>query len=297
MPPKTFDHNGSSAKADMSVSRRTLMKAGLGVTAAGFLLRGRTLPAFAKDNPALGTFPAGTTGSSVFVGGVMPLTGPYSSSGKDMQLGFELAIDHLNNGSRVTEQIPTLKKGKGVLGKKIEFQVADSETKPDTAIQAATRFIRDNKAIMLTGGISSAVSIAMQKLGTARARHLHGRQQRLQRHHRQGLPAIRLPRPAVGLYGREGASAGARQGARQRPQGRLPGARLHLRPQRLRLDEGVHRKSRMEDGGRAARAARHHGLSAPTSSISPTAAPTSSSMWRSARTRSPRPSRPSSSAS
>ena len=165
MPQKTFDHDGSSANADISVSRRTLVKAGFGATAAGFLLRKGTLPAFAKDNPALGTFPAGTIGSSVFVGGAMPLTGPYASSGKDMQLGFELAIEHLNNGSRVTEQIPTLKKGKGVLGKKLESQVADSETKPDTAIQAATRFIRDNKAIMLTGGISSAVSIAMQKLG------------------------------------------------------------------------------------------------------------------------------------
>ena len=32
-------------------------------------------------------------------------------------------------------------------------------------MQAATRFIRDNKAIMLTGGVSSAESIAMMKLG------------------------------------------------------------------------------------------------------------------------------------
>ncbi|MGA8079161.1 MAG: ABC transporter substrate-binding protein, partial [Xanthobacteraceae bacterium] len=61
--------------------------------------------------------------------------------------------------------IPSLKKGGGVLGKKIEFQVADSETKPDPAVQAATRFIRDNKAIMLTGTVNSAVSIAVEKLG------------------------------------------------------------------------------------------------------------------------------------
>jgi branched-chain amino acid transport system substrate-binding protein len=147
------------------LSRRSLMKAGLGVTAAGLLLRETALPAFAANYPALGTFPAGTTSGNIFIGGVMPLTGPYSSSGKDMQLGFELAVDHLNNGSRVTDAIPTLKKGKGVLGKKITSQVADSETKPDVAIQAATGFIHDNNAIMLTGGISSAVSIAMQKLG------------------------------------------------------------------------------------------------------------------------------------
>ena len=165
MPTKPYDRNRSSAKSGISVSRRTVMKAGLGVTAVGFLLPKIIRPAWAKDYPSLGTFPAGSSGSSVFVGGVMPLTGPYSSSGRDMQLGFELAMEHLNNGGRVTEQIPTLKKGNGILGKKIEFQVADSETKPDTAVQAATRFIRDNKAIMLAGGISSAVSIAMQKLG------------------------------------------------------------------------------------------------------------------------------------
>ncbi len=65
----------------------------------------------------------------------------------------------------MTEQIPSLKKGGGVLGKKLEYQVADSETKPDTAVQAMTRFIRDNKAIMCTGGVASNESIAMMKLG------------------------------------------------------------------------------------------------------------------------------------
>jgi branched-chain amino acid transport system substrate-binding protein len=165
MPHKPFDPNGSSAKANLTVSRRALMKAGVAAAATGFLLRNATLPAFATDYPALGTFPAGSSGSSIFVGGVMPLTGPYSASGKDMQLGFELAVEHINNGSRVTEQIPSLKAGKGVLGKKIEFQVSDSETKPDSAVQAATRFIRDNKAIMLAGGVSSAVAIALEKLG------------------------------------------------------------------------------------------------------------------------------------
>jgi branched-chain amino acid transport system substrate-binding protein len=147
------------------LSRRSLVKAGLGVTAAGLFLPKVTLSAFAEDHPALGSYPAGTSGSSIFVGGICPITGPYSASGKDMQLGFQLAIDHLNNGSRITDAMPSLKKGGGLLGKKIESQVADSETKPDTAVQAATRFIRDNKAIMLTGGVSSAESIAMQKLG------------------------------------------------------------------------------------------------------------------------------------
>ena len=85
----------------LALSRRKLVQAGLGATAAGFLLRGGA-PVLAAENAALGTYPAGTSGSSVFVGGVMPLTGPYSSSGKDMQLGFELAVEHLNNGNPIT---------------------------------------------------------------------------------------------------------------------------------------------------------------------------------------------------
>jgi ABC-type branched-subunit amino acid transport system substrate-binding protein len=153
-------------KADAGFSRRTFVQAGLGATAAGVLLKsGVAQAAMKKHHPALGTYPAGITKTSVFVGGVMPLTGPYSGSGKDMKDGFDLAVKHLNEGSAITEHIPTLRHHKGVLGKKIESAVADSETHPNPAIQAATRFIRNNKAIMLTGGVSSAVSIALEKLG------------------------------------------------------------------------------------------------------------------------------------
>ena len=85
------------AKTRCVISRRSLMKVGLGVSATGFLLRGITRPALAEMKfPTLGTFPAGVSANQVFVGGVMPLTGPYSSSGRDMQLGFELAVDHIN---------------------------------------------------------------------------------------------------------------------------------------------------------------------------------------------------------
>ncbi len=84
----------------LSMSRRSLMKGGLGLTAAGFLLPGTAGWALAqKSYPGLGTFPVGSSGSAIFIGGVMPLTRPYSASGKDMRLGFELAVNHLNIGS------------------------------------------------------------------------------------------------------------------------------------------------------------------------------------------------------
>jgi branched-chain amino acid transport system substrate-binding protein len=157
-----FPRGGDRGNA-FALTRRTLMHAGVGAVAAAVALS-RNTAAWGKENwPAIGTFPGGVHANSVFVGGVMPFTGPYSASGKDMQRGFELAIEHLNHGSRVTEKLPTLKHGNGVLGKKIEYALADSETDPNTAVQAATRFIHDNQAMMITGGVSSAVAIALEK--------------------------------------------------------------------------------------------------------------------------------------
>ena len=80
------------------------------VIAAGALTGLQLLPgalrnAFAQGYPALGNFPAGTEGDSVFVGVSVPLTGAYSAEGKDQQLGFELAFEHLNSG-RLAGKIP-----------------------------------------------------------------------------------------------------------------------------------------------------------------------------------------------
>lgn len=118
--------------------------------------------AHAQSYPRLGNFPAGVEGSSVFVGVSVPLTGAFSAEGKDEQLGFELAFEHLNSG-RLAGKIPELK-GKGVLGKTITFGVIDTEAKPEPAIQGQTRFLKNNKAILMTGCFSSAVTVALGKL-------------------------------------------------------------------------------------------------------------------------------------
>jgi ABC-type branched-subunit amino acid transport system substrate-binding protein len=116
-----------------------------------------------KSYPALGTFPAGVAGDTAFVGITVPLTGPYSSDGKDQQYGNELAIEHLNHGGGLVKKIPTLS-GRGVLGKRLTYKVADSQTQPNTAVEAQTRFIHQNQAIVMAGGLSSAVSVALEKL-------------------------------------------------------------------------------------------------------------------------------------
>ena len=139
-------------------SRRTLLKAGAAISAMPLV---NVSSGFAQET--IGNYPAGTSGSSVFVGLTNPLTGPYSGEGDDMQKGYKLAIEHLNNGGGLVGKIKTLS-GKGVLGKKIEYKIADTQTQPDPAVQAATNFITNNKAIMISGSVSSAEAIALEKV-------------------------------------------------------------------------------------------------------------------------------------
>jgi branched-chain amino acid transport system substrate-binding protein len=117
----------------------------------------------AKSYPPLGTFPAGVSGDTAFIGVTVPLTGPYSSEGQDQQYGNELAIEHLNHGGGLVDKIKTLS-GRGVLGKRLVYKIADSQTQPNTAVEAQTRFIHQNHAILMAGGLSSAVSVALEKL-------------------------------------------------------------------------------------------------------------------------------------
>lgn len=141
--------------------RRSLVLSAAAASGLG-LLPGAMRDARAQSFPPLGNFPAGTEGSSVFVGVSVPLTGAFSAEGKDQQLGFELAFEHLNSG-KLAGKIPELK-GKGVLGKTITFGVVDTEAKAESAIQGQTRFLRNNKAILMTGCYSSAVTVALGKL-------------------------------------------------------------------------------------------------------------------------------------
>jgi branched-chain amino acid transport system substrate-binding protein len=155
----------TGAEPCFSVTRRSLLKTGLGVGAAGLLMPLTAPRVWAKSYPSMGTFPAGVEGKTVFAAGVFPLTGPYASLGGDERNGFELVVEHLNRGSKVTEAVPSLRKGGGVLGKKVIFGVADSQTHSGPAVEAATRFISDNKAMVVTGAISSAIAVALEELG------------------------------------------------------------------------------------------------------------------------------------
>ncbi len=142
-------------------TRRQVVLSGAGLfagTALGGVPAGR-----AEDYPAIGTYPAGSAGDTVFIGITVPATGTYAVPGEDERKGFELAVEHLNAGDALIRQISPLTKT-GVLGKQVKAGYADSEAKPNTAVQAQTRFISENKAVMIAGSVSSAVAVALNKL-------------------------------------------------------------------------------------------------------------------------------------
>ncbi|WP_322513991.1 ABC transporter substrate-binding protein [Rhodopseudomonas palustris] len=144
----------------MQFDRRQLLLGGVGA-AAGLALPGR---AFAQSPATIGTFPAGVSADSVFVGLTIPLTGVFSGDGGDLKLGYELAIAQINAGGDIPQKWGL--KGKGVLDRQIRYKVSDTEGKPNLDVQSATQFIQRDKAIMVSGSVSSASAIALEELGS-----------------------------------------------------------------------------------------------------------------------------------
>jgi ABC-type branched-subunit amino acid transport system substrate-binding protein len=158
MKSKIFEQELNSA-----VSRRTLLQGSAALVGGVLLPGGMIMPAFADDKPAIGTWPAGSSGSSITIGATVPRTGTYAVQGEDELKGMELAVEHLNSGHELMKKLSP-KTTKGVLGKEVKLVVADSGAKPNEAVQAQQRFISENKVVMMTGSTSSAVAVALNKL-------------------------------------------------------------------------------------------------------------------------------------
>lgn len=145
-----------------SQGRREFLRTSLAI-AGGLALPGFAGRAFAAAYPPIGTYPAGTSGKSVFIGITVPRTGTYAVQGEDELKGYQLAIEHINSGHPLIKKISPKTK-KGVLGKQLTYGVSDSAAKPNLAVQAQQRFISENKAVLMTGSTSSAVAVALNKL-------------------------------------------------------------------------------------------------------------------------------------
>lgn len=147
------------------MSKTTLTRRGLLKTGAGLALPTIfTGAAWAASHTGFTNSPGD---SSVTLGFNVPQTGPYADEGADELRAYELATEHLNGGGD-GGMMPTFSSqaldGTGILGRKVEYVTGDTQTKSDAARASAKSMIEKDGAIMITGGSSSGVAIAVQGL-------------------------------------------------------------------------------------------------------------------------------------
>jgi len=107
------------------------------------------------------------TGDTVTLGFNVPQTGPYADEGADELRALELAVEHLNgggDGGMLQTFSSKALDGTGILGKKVAYVSGDTQTKSDAARASAKSMIEKDGAVMITGGSSSGVAVAVQGL-------------------------------------------------------------------------------------------------------------------------------------
>ncbi|MGB0901925.1 substrate-binding protein [Halocynthiibacter sp.] len=141
-------------------TRRSVLRGG---AAAG---AGLAMPTIFTASSAA-AFTNDPTGSSVTLGFNVPQSGPYADEGADELRAYELAVEHLNgggDGGMMNTFSSKVLDGTGILGKKVEYVTGDTQTKSDAARASARSMIEKDGAVMITGGSSSGVAIAVQGL-------------------------------------------------------------------------------------------------------------------------------------
>jgi len=107
------------------------------------------------------------TGSTVTLGFNVPQSGAYADEGADELRAYQLAVEHLNgggDGGMMNTFSSKVLDGTGIMGKEVLFVTGDTQTKSDAARASAKSMIEKDGAIMITGGSSSGVAIAVQGL-------------------------------------------------------------------------------------------------------------------------------------
>jgi branched-chain amino acid transport system substrate-binding protein len=143
-------------------TRRGMLKTG---AIAGSSLALPTI--FTASSAAAAGFTNEPTGGTVTLGFNVPQTGPYADEGADELRAYQLAVEHLNgegDGGMLSTFSSKVLEGSGILGKKVQFVTGDTQTKSDAARASAKSMIEKDGAVMITGGSSSGVAIAVQGL-------------------------------------------------------------------------------------------------------------------------------------
>ncbi len=146
--------------SEFNTSRRGLMKSGAVIGA------GLAVPTIFTASSAA-AYTNEPTGDTVTFGFNVPQSGPYADEGADELRAYELAVEHLNgegDGGMLNTFSSKALKGNGILGKKVTYVTGDTQTKSDAARASAKSMIEKDGAVMITGGSSSGVAVAVQGL-------------------------------------------------------------------------------------------------------------------------------------
>lgn len=130
LPDQDLSSNQSS-----SISRRTFLKAGAALTAAGTLGFGSR---------------AAQAADKVRIGVLNPSTGTYAELGKNQTRGAHMAAAEINSSG-------------GVLGRELELIVTDTASKTGLAVSKAHQLVDQHGVHFLQGTVSSAVSEAIEQ--------------------------------------------------------------------------------------------------------------------------------------
>ncbi len=145
-----------------NLTRRGLIKTGAAASA------GLAMPTLFTGNVWAGShggYRNAPTNGTVTLGFNVPQSGPYADEGADELRAYELAVEHLNgggDGGMMNTFSSSALTGAGILGNKVQFVTGDTQTKSDAARASAKSMIEKDGAVMITGGSSSGVAIAVQ---------------------------------------------------------------------------------------------------------------------------------------
>ncbi len=95
---------------------------------------------------------SGSSDDTIKVGVLASQTGALETYGKQTIQGFELGLEYATDGTNEVD------------GKKIEFIVEDTETKPDVAVKKATKLLEEDEVDFLVGSSSSGDTLAVLPL-------------------------------------------------------------------------------------------------------------------------------------
>ena len=154
----------------MKTRRKFIVQGGVGLATPFFFTKGLVAQDFAN-------VPTGP-GDRVTFGFMAPLSGPLANEGADQLRAFELAVEHINgggDGGLLGTLQPLGLTGDGILGRKVEYLTADTQTKTDAARASARSLIEKDGATMLSGSATLGEALGISTVSEeARALFMAG---------------------------------------------------------------------------------------------------------------------------